>query len=306
MDPLVYIIILNFNSIDETINCLESLSKITYNNYKIVVVDNASSDNSIKKLETIHYIKLIKNIRNSGYAIGNNLGIRYALEHGADFICVLNNDVETEKSFLEPLISYLASHIDVGAVGPCIFDFKHKNIVQAFGAKINFYRGLALGRYKGKNIKEIHESITNVDYLGGACFVCKREVFDKLGLIPENYFLFYEETEFCVKMKKIGYKITCIKESKVYHKGSATISKFGGLSYYFLNRNRIVFMRRNASFVQKIIFPVYLIVETIGRILIRHEPIKLFKYYFEGYTADTNNIDFKKVNYYMNKTSCKK
>lgn len=306
INPLVYIIILNFNSIDETINCLKSLSKITYNNYKIVVVDNASCDNSIEKLEAIKDIKLIKSTKNFGYANGNNLGIRYALDSGADYICVLNNDVEVDKRFLEPLIDYLTEHIDVGGVGPCILDYKHKDIVQALGGTIDFYRGLALGRCKGKNINEIYESITDVDYLGGACFVCRSEVFDRLGLIPENYFLFYEETEFCVKMKKIGYKLFCIKESKVYHKGSATISKFGGLSYYFLNRNRIIFMRRNANIFQKIVFPVYLIAETVGRILIRHESIKLFKYYFEGYISDKNNVDFEKVNYYIDKSSYKR
>lgn len=300
IDPLVYIVILNFNSIDETLICLKSLEKITYPNFKIVVVDNASCDDSIEKLETIDDIKLIKNTQNFGYANGNNIGVKYALDCSADFVCVLNNDVEVEESFLEPLIAYLTAHSDVGITGPCICDFKNRNIIQALGADINFYRGLALGRYKGKNIEDINDEIINVDYIGGACFVCRTEIFDKIGLIPENYFLFYEETEFCVNVKKIGYKIICIKESRVYHKGSATISKFGGLSYYFLNRNRIVFMRRNASLFQKIIFPIYLIAETFGRILIRHEPIKLFKYYYEGYKANTNKIDFEKVNYYMN------
>jgi GT2 family glycosyltransferase len=303
MNPLVYIIILNFNSVGETLNCLESLSKITYSNYKIVIVDNASTDGSKEKLETLADIKFIINTQNLGYASGNNLGIKYALDCSADFICVLNNDVEVEANFLEPLIAYLTANSEVGITGPCICDYKHRNVIQALGADINFYSGLALGKYKGKNIKEINEEIINVDYLGGACFVCRRELFDKVGLIPENYFLFYEETEFCIKAKKIGYKLTCIKESKVYHKGSATISKFVGLSYYFLNRNRIVFMRRNANFVQKIIFPIYLIIETVLRILIRHEPVKLFKYYYEGYKANTKKIDFEKVSYYMNNKS---
>ena len=109
-----------------------------------------------------------------------------------------------------------------------------------------------MGRNKGSLYSSINEKVIDVDYLGGACFVCKREVIEKIGLIPENYFLFYEETEFCLNAKRKGYSLKCITESKVYHKGAATISKYSGLSYYFLNRNRIVFMRRNANIFHKI------------------------------------------------------
>jgi len=257
--PLVYTVLLNFNSAEDTINCIESINKITYPNIKIVVVDNNSSDNSVEFLKSSDInFKLILSKDNFGYAKGNNLGIKYALEDSAEYICILNSDVEVEESFLEPIIKLLSENNETGIAGPCICDFENKDRVQSLGAYINLYTGLAMGRNKGSLYSSINESIIDVDYLGGACFVCKKEVFEKIGLIPEIYFLFYEETEFCLKAKHQGYSLKCIPESRVYHKGSATISKYNGLSYYFLNRNRIIFMKRNADLLHKIIFALYL------------------------------------------------
>ena len=298
--PLVYAVLLNFNSAKDTVNCIESIKRITYPNIKIVVVDNNSSDNSVELLKALSgQFKLILSCDNFGYAKGNNIGIKYALEQGAEYICILNSDVEVEENFLEPIIEFLSKNKNTGIAGPCICDFENKAVVQSLGAYINLYTGLAMGKNKGSFYKSIKEAVIDVDYLGGACFVCKREVFEKVGLIPENYFLFYEESEFCLKAKGQGYSLKCITESRVYHKGSATISKYSGLSYYFLNRNRIIFMRRNADLLHKIIFALYLPVETLGRVIIRKESFKLFCYYYEGLKADKHNIDFEKVKAFM-------
>jgi GT2 family glycosyltransferase len=247
-----------------------------------------------------HYTLLVSK-ENLGYANGNNIGIKHALEQGAEYICILNNDVIVKQDFLEPLVKAFNDDNTIGMVGPCICEYSNRDIVQAIGANINLYRGLAMGQYEGYNYNEVNKKVCEVDYLGGACFVIKAEVFKDIGLIPENYFLFYEETEFCVNARKYGYKLVCILDSIVYHKRSATISKYSGLSYYFLNRNRIVFMRRNANTIQKIIFAVYIILEGIGRVILRREPVKLFKYYLEGLKADVNSIDMKKIYYYLNK-----
>lgn len=294
--PLVHIVILNYNSINDTISCLKSLKNIDYPNYKIVVVDNNSSDNSVEILqEQFKEDIIIANKENMGYASGNNVGIKFALDNGADYICVLNNDVEVEPNFLNPIINLLEEDKSIAIAGPCICEFSDREKVQAMGAYINLYIGLAQGKYRGKNYNSLSKNMFEVDYIGGACFVVRREILENIGLIPENYFLFYEETEFCLKIKKRGYKLICLKNSRVYHKGSATISKFGGLSYYFLNRNRIVFMRRNANIMQKSIFSIYLLAESLGRIILRREPFKLFKYYYEGLKADINNIDIKRI-----------
>lgn len=296
INPKVFIIILNFNSFQDTKECLQSLQQINYDNYEIVVVDNSSKDNSYEKLkEEFGSYNIIRCNENLGYANGNNLGIKYALERDADYICVLNNDVVVERDFLTKIIKIMVDRKDIGIAGPCICNYEDKNIIQAMGANINLYSGLTQGKYKNYKYSDIPKRNILVDYLGGACFICRREVFEKIGLIPENYFLFFEETEFCYKAGKEGYKLICLYDSRIYHKGSSTISKYSGLSYYFLNRNRVVFIKRNANFFQKIIFSIYIFIEAVGRIIIRKEPLTLIKNIISGFKADVKNIDMEIV-----------
>jgi GT2 family glycosyltransferase len=294
--PKVFIVILNFNSYEDTAECIKSIKNIDYSNYEIIVIDNNSVDESVEKIKhNFKDVRLIVSESNKGYASGNNLGIKHALENGAEYICILNNDVIVERNFLNILVNELQSDQSLGIVGPCICDYSLRNRIQSFGARINLLTGLAQGLYKGVEYDSLMLKKKEVDYLGGACFVARRSVFEKIGMIPENYFLFFEETEFCLKAKRSGFKLECIKSSKVYHKGSSTISKFAGLSYYFLNRNRVVFMRRNANTLQMSVFIIYVTIEALARIIIRREPVYIFKYYLEGLFADKNNIDLHKI-----------
>lgn len=300
MKPKVYIVVLNYNSPFDTINCIESIRKITYDNYKIVIIDNASTDNSIELIKLHNgFDHLIESKFNYGYASGNNLGIKYAIENNAKYICILNNDTEVESNYLNILIDKLEEDDTIGMVGPCICDFDNHEKIQTLGADIDLYRGLALGKYKGEEYSSKRDLVINVDYLGGACFIVRASLLEKTGLIPENYFLFYEETEFCYKLKNKGHKLIAVATSKIYHKRSSTINKFNGLSYYFLNRNRVVFMRRNATPFQKFIFYLYLILETIGRIIVRKEPIGLLKCYQDGLVANKYEIDLQAIKKYI-------
>ncbi|KHD38450.1 rhamnosyltransferase [Clostridium acetobutylicum] len=299
-NPKIYIIILNYNAYEDTLECVKSIGNIDYDNYELVLVDNSSTDDSYVKLkESLPSYNIIKSKENLGYANGNNIGIKYALENGADYICILNNDVVVEKDFLNKLVDKIIEKEDVGIVGSCICDYYRREIIQGMGAHINLYFAAARRYFKGKNYNEIEKKDIFVDYLEGACFLVKSEVFEKIGLIPENYFLFFEETEFCTRAINAGYKIMCIYESKVYHKGSATINKFGSLSYAYLNRNRVIFVRRNSKWYQKIIFAIYIFIEAFGRIVIRKEPLTLFKYILGGFKSNKESIDVIDVKSYL-------
>lgn len=293
-EPKVFIVILNYNTINDTLECITSLKNIDYINYEIVVVDNSETVDCYNLLkDKFNEYKIIRTDENLGYANGNNIGIKYALDNGADYICVLNNDVVVEENFLSKIVEVLNNNKDVGIAGPCICEYKDRSKVQCAGASISLYTGLTKRVGKGMSYDNKNKENMIVDFLGGACFVCKRQVFEKIGLIPENYFLFFEETEFCIRVQKAGYKLLCVYGSKVYHKGSATISKFGGLSYYFLNRNRVVFIKRNSNAFQKVIFSMYIFIEAIGRILIRREPKLLIKNLICGFKADINEVHSK-------------
>lgn len=299
-NPKVFIVVLNFNSYMDTVECLNSLKNIDYENYEVIIVDNSSVDGSFEKLKDKFksYI-ILKTKENKGYANGNNLGIDYALKNGAEYICVLNNDVVVESDFLSKIIDVMKDK-KVGIAGPCICSYDNRQNIQAMGANINLYTGLTQAKSKGKKYSDFQSENIKVDYLGGACFVIKREVIDKIGAIPENYFLFFEETEFCLSAARIGYELVCVCSSKVYHKGSSTISKYSGLSYYFLNRNRVVFMRRNANVFQMLIFSIYIFIEAVGRIIIRHEPTQLLKNIISGFKCNKYKIDIEKVKTFTN------
>lgn len=298
--PKVHFVVLNYNAFIDTIDCIQSIKKINYPSYEIIVVDNASKDNSFEEIsKAFSDIALLRSENNYGYANGNNMGISYALSKGAEYICIINNDVVVENDFLEPLMERVLGDNKIGLIGPCICDFYQRDRIQAFGSSLNMVTGLTRAKFKNDLWKEHEGEEKEVGYLGGACFIIKAEVFNKIGLIPENYFLFFEETEFCLKAVRAKFKMVCLAKSKVYHKGSFTISKFSGLSYFFLNRNRVIFMRRNANKLQYPLFSVYLFLEAFGRMLIRKEKLKLISHYIEGFLADKNKIDLNKVDYYM-------
>ncbi|GKU27269.1 rhamnosyltransferase [Clostridium folliculivorans] len=286
-EPKVCIILLNYNGIKDTIECIESLNNIDYNNYEIIIVDNNSSDNSQeiiqKKFPEHTFIQTGKNL---GYAAGNNMGIRVALDREADYICVINNDVIVEKDFLTKMILYMEANTNIGVCGPTICEYMDRNKIQSSGALIDLSKGEAPAINNGKDISELYNDVIECDYVGGACLLFKSSIIDEVGFIPENYFLFYEETEFCLKIKKIGYKVCCYTKERVYHKGSASISRIGGLSGYFMNRNLVLFEKRNLESTMSFIkFLIYIYCREIYMILKGKSSFKVLIYYYHGLTG---------------------
>jgi len=256
--PSVYIVVLNYNGLEDTIECVDSLKKLEYTNYQIVLVDNCSTDESATRLKEIYpEYYFIKTERNFGYAGGNNAGIKYALKQSADYICILNNDVVVEPDFLDFIIKEMENDYGIGITGPKICEYDDKSVIQSTGSKISLYTGRVPAINAGKKCSDFQDSIS-VDYIGGACLVIRSSLIEEIGLIPEIYFLFFEETEWCLKAKRNKNKIVCVCQSRVYHKGSVSIAKIKGLKAYYMTRNNFLFIKRNALFIQKIVFTAYI------------------------------------------------
>ncbi|MBU1355262.1 MAG: glycosyltransferase family 2 protein [Candidatus Edwardsbacteria bacterium] len=255
--PLVYIVVLNYNGYQDTLECLESLEKLSYGNFRVVVADNCSTDAS-ESLIRAGYPghSFIQTGKNLGYAGGNNAGIRLALEHQADYVCLLNNDTTITPEFLEPLVNWMEQDKITGIVGPKVCDYYDKNIIQATGSRANLFFGKFYQLNGGKNKDEI-KGVFEVDYVAGSCLLVRSELISKIGFIPEEYFLFFEETEWCLKFKRAGYKVMCLCESVIYHKGSKSTEKVDGIQEYYMCRNSIIFEKRNANKVQWTIFYLY-------------------------------------------------
>ncbi|MBX2895945.1 MAG: glycosyltransferase family 2 protein [Cyclobacteriaceae bacterium] len=249
--PLISFITINFNSTKDTIEFLESAEKLTYPNYEIIVVDNASIHNPKESLtKKFPGIKFIRSDKNLGFAGGNNLGLTLA---NGDYFFFLNNDTILFPDFLEPIVNFMIEHPEAGMASPKVLYSDAVTIQYAGAISINFLgRGRRIGLHEKDNGQ--YNYVAETDLGHGAALIVPRAIVEKVGKMPELFFLYYEEHDWCEQVKRQGYKMYYLGNSKILHKES--ISTGGNESYlkvYYLNRNRFLFMRRNFKGVKRII-----------------------------------------------------
>lgn len=267
-NPKVVIIILNWNGYDDTVECINSIKSISYDNYRIVLVDNGSESDEIEKLlDYSSEIQLIKSKINLGFSGGNNLGINYSLELGADFTLLLNNDTIVEPDFLEPLIQVFQNNNQVGIAAPQINYYSQKNKIWTSGGKISKLRGSGFA-YSDEIDNGIRKGNKVVSFVSGCCMLISNEIFKKVGLFDEIFFLYVEDADFCVKTIKAGYKIFVSNDSKIYHKiGSSAGKDTAPLPLYYVTRNRLYFTKKQFGKVYYFTFMYLLISMTYKAIL---------------------------------------
>ena len=241
----VSIIILNWNGLKDTIECLESLKKITYPNYEVIVVDNGSEGNDADILEEKYkgYIRLIRNKENLGFAGGNNVGIKYALKkYKPEYVLLLNNDIKIiQEDWLGKMVEIAEANEKIGVVG-CKLIYPDGR-TQYIGTKICVKGLLWLDPTICDNFPEVFE----VDAVLGACFLIKKKVLNIIGFFDEGFSPFqYEESDYCVRAKMAGFNVCTISSAKVVHIGSASMSKIRSNYFDFITKkNEIRFMLLN-------------------------------------------------------------
>lgn len=248
--PKVSIVVLNWNGLENTLECIESLSKTNYPNYEIIVVDNGSSDGSSQTLKDRRYkITLLENAENLGFSAGNNVGILYAIEHGTDYVFLINNDTIVDPDVLKVLVDVSERDALAGMIGPKIYDFYEPDKIWFAGAYIDWKTGESPHSGKGQIDKGQFNTVIEVDRLTGCAMLIKRAVFEKIGLLDPDYFLYFEDVDFCVRARKAGYKSICVQYAKVWHKESmSTKAKDGSpLHTYYHNRNRLLFLKKHGK-----------------------------------------------------------
>ncbi len=256
--PLVSIISVNYNQSQVTLEMLESLRGISYLNYEIIVVDNGSpSDNPEIIREKYPEVKLIISNDNLGFAGGNNIGVK---EAKGKYVLFLNNDTEPEPDFLEPLVAILEEKEDVVMASPKLIFFhsEGKNLVQYAGAKaINPYtgRGYNIG-YKQIDQGQFAKS-GETDLGHGAALLVRMDTMIEHGLMPDIFFLYYEEHDWCAMLRERGLKVWYVAESSVYHKESISIGRNSPLKAYHMARNRVLYLRRRTNWPTFIICMLY-------------------------------------------------
>jgi GT2 family glycosyltransferase len=244
--PLVSIITVNYNHPEVTCELLASLRKITYRNIEIIVVDNASpnDDPSIIK-DSFPEVTFIQSKENLGFAGGNNLAIKHSK---GEYILMINNDTEVDPGFLEPLVTKFQANAMIGGVSPKIRFYHQPDTLQFTGlTPINSFtirsRGLGFGmKDEGQFDKD-----TLTSFIHGAAMMVSRKVLQKVGLMAESYFLYYEELDWGGRIRKAGFELWYVHNSLVMHKESISTGKLSPLKTYYMNRSRLLYLRRNVN-----------------------------------------------------------
>jgi GT2 family glycosyltransferase len=255
--PKVSIITINFNQAEVTCALLATLQKVTYPEVEVIVVDNASEKDSPDPISSgFPDYKLIKSPVNLGFAGGNNLGI---LNSTGKYILLLNNDTEVDPGFLEPLVNRLESDLTIGMIGPKIRFHHSPDVIQYAGytpmSRITLRQHLTGYRQKDTGQFDVPGETFATH---GAAMMVPRSVIEKVGLMAEQYFLYYEEHDWCHRIREAGFRAWYEPSSLVFHKESISTGKDSPFKTYYLTRNRILFARRNFHGIEKILSLIYL------------------------------------------------
>lgn len=259
----VAVIVLNYNGKENTAECISSLEKSAADfELEIILVDNNSSDGSIEFFRKYKNITLIINENNLGYAGGNNVGIKHALNINSDFICILNNDIKVQKDMLANLLNSANNAI----ISPKIYfypgqEFHQSKYKKSERGKVFWYAGgfidwdNIIGKHRGVDEvdKGQYDKEEEVGFATGACMFTSADVFKKVGMFDERYFLYLEDLDFCIKAKKFGIKTIYQPKAIMWHKNAQSAGGPGSkLQDYYITRNRLLFAFQYARFRTKL------------------------------------------------------
>lgn len=265
------IVIINWNSFDLTSDTLVSLSSTSYKNYDIIVVDNFSTDNSAAQLEKdFPSIILLRSDENKGFTGGNNLGFDYAINEGYEYVMMLNNDVAVESDFLEPLVVKLDIDEKIGGVQPLIYFYHDRELIWNAGSRYNDIFGIPyiLGYYRKDKGQLQRKKQKSIDWITGCAFMIRTEVLKKVGVLKQDFFIYYEDVDLSFRIKEAGYALAYEASSVVYHKTGMSHKSKEKLKEGYLNPKVHYLNARNRLFVlkeytQKIAIPTVILYQII-------------------------------------------
>jgi len=257
--PTIYAVVLNWNGYEDTAKCLASLRHATFSNLKIVLVDNGSTDGSAELLEHAFPEKvMLKLPHNGGYAAGNNAGIRFALDNGADYVLVLNNDVVVEKNFIQPMLELFGREPSAGLVTCKVYYESEPERIYAAGGSFSRWLCTGVNDRQGKldsatnHLKDDEHEIT---FVPGCLFLARREVFEKIGMMDEKFFLYFEDLDFSRRVQS-RFRLYYTPSGKVYHKSGAGLNwaSYTPTYYYYHTRNRLWAFEEDTLFYRVYVF----------------------------------------------------
>jgi GT2 family glycosyltransferase len=245
--PRIVSVILNTNRRDDTLACLSSLHANSYTNHGAIVLDNASQDGSVEAIGAMYPdVRIVSLTENRGYAGNNNVGIQVALDSNPDWVLVLNEDTILASDCLTRLATVGDSDAKIGIVGPMVYHFDEPEIIQSAGGKLGRYWE---SRHLSENERERDQWKTphDVDWISGCGIMIRRELIHKSGMIDERYFYYWEETEWCIRAAKDGWRIVHVPQAKLWHKGVQRNYRPSPQVTYYSTRNRLLTLSKHQA-----------------------------------------------------------
>jgi GT2 family glycosyltransferase len=256
-EPLVFIIIVNWNGREVTLDCLDSLGRLAYTNVTTIVVDNASRDGSVADIKTrypgVVVLEMNENLRFAG---GTNAGIRYGLEHGAELFLLLNNDTTVDHQFLSALVDRMTSSSTIGMVAPKIYYHDDPERIWFAGGTLSLWTGTM----KHIGIREVdrgqHDTAKEIEYTTGCCILTRRDVVEQVGMLDGSFSMYTEDADWSMRVRRAGYTIVYEPQSRIWHKLSVSA---GGHLSWFKTKNKLLsnmrFFARYAAWYHWLVFP---------------------------------------------------
>lgn len=249
----IAVVIVNYNGYKDTEECLASLRKVKTPNMYVTIVDNGSTDDSANKLkefvaeEKEHLICVEENL---GFSGGNNIGIRYAIDKGAEYICLLNNDTVVDPNFLDKMLDETDNN---SVVYGTIKFFSNPDRIWFAGGNYNRWNGRTVHFGYNQNDIKIEELGKRQNFVTGCLLLIPTSVIEKIGMLPEHYFLYYEDTEYSLRLIENGIGMKYAREAIIYHKVSASTQKMPNRTRYYTIRNSLLLIREHEKGIRKII-----------------------------------------------------
>lgn len=254
--PRVYVVILNWNNYKDTKKCVESVQQATYPDIKTIIVDNASTDGSGERLRReFPQHRFIGNERNLGFSRGCNRGIADAMkDEGCAYVLLLNNDATVSPDFLEKAVETAEQDSRIGLVGGKILNSPQSKLLAYAGGQVNLRRGTVVIRGFGEEDHGQYDEACEVGFVTCAFILIKREVLERLGPLPEEYFFGVEEWDYSYNAQRNGYKLYYVPEFVAYHKGDGSHWNYDPRFAYIAARSRLIFQEK---YLPKALFPFW-------------------------------------------------
>lgn len=243
--PKVSIVILNWNNAPDTLQCLASVGELCYDNYDVIVVDNGSIDGSVATIRHHHpSVTILENGENLGYAEGNNIGIRHALEARADYVFILNDDAQVGPETLSALVAAATAHPNAGLLGPKVYHRENPQFIQSAGGMFNKYWESC---YRGMDQvdNEQFDEPVDVDFVCGCAVLVNRQVIERIGLLDPRFFLYREDIDWCYRATKAGFRVLYVPRAKVWHRSPHIREAELPRTTYYMTRNALLFLAKN-------------------------------------------------------------